>query len=76
MSQSQAILRHLRIHGSITPIEALSFYGSMRLAARVGELRRDGHAIRTETMRTRSGKRHAKYRLVDRPRQAEMPWAS
>ncbi len=71
MSQSARILTHLRNHGSITPIEALNLYGSFRLAARVGELRQSGHEIRT-VMVERNGKRHARYRLVSAPVQAEM----
>ena len=71
MSQSDAILRHLRIHGSITPLEALNLYGSMRLAARVGELRSEGYPIRTVLVE-KNGKRWARYRLVDEPQQVEL----
>ena len=71
MAQTDAILRHLRNHGSITPIEALNLYGSFRLAARVGELRQDGHEIRT-VMVERGGRRWAMYRLMREPVQAGM----
>ncbi len=48
MTQTERILRHLRDYGSITPVEALREYGCMRLGARIYDLKRDGHAIRTE----------------------------
>ena len=39
MTQSQLILNHLKIYGSITPQEALRLYHCFRLAARIGELK-------------------------------------
>ena len=48
MTQNERILRHLRNRGSITSIEALQDYGIMRLASRISDLKRDGHAIRRE----------------------------
>lgn len=62
MSQSKEILRHLRVHGSITPLEALQEYGCMRLAARVMELKAMGESIRTLDER-HDGGTHAKYVL-------------
>lgn len=44
-TQAAEILRHLEVHGSITPREAIDFYQCFRLAARVHELRQKGHAI-------------------------------
>lgn len=69
MSQAADILDHLQHYGSITPLVALEEIGCMRLAARVNDLRRDGHAIRTDLVR-RNGKVWARYSLE--PRQAEM----
>lgn len=63
MSQARMILYHLQRRGSITPFEALNEMGCFRLAARIDELRRDGHPIRTEMVEGRNGKRWAKYRL-------------
>ncbi len=60
MSQCDQILAHLKREGSITPLEALRLYQSLRLAARVEELRAQGHAIQTQ-MIERKGKRFAKY---------------
>lgn len=47
MSQSKQILKHLEDGNSITPIEALSLFGCFRLAARVKDLRDEGHNIHT-----------------------------
>lgn len=57
MTQNERILRHLQVYGSITPIEALSEYGIMRLASRVSDLKRAGYAIAsvTETGKNRFG---------------------
>lgn len=62
MSQESRILQHLKT-SPITPLEALSNYGCLRLAARISDLRGRGHKITTE-MVGRDGKRFAKYRLV------------
>lgn len=48
MTQNQKILQHLKLHGSITPVEALRDYGCMRLAARIANLRQSGHKIAAE----------------------------
>jgi hypothetical protein len=60
-SQKELIRRHL-IRQPISPLEALEDYGCFRLAARIAELREDGHNI--ETVQTRQGgKTFATYRL-------------
>jgi len=46
--QRETVLKHLQEVGPLTPLEARVWYGIGRLAARVRELRRDGHPIRTE----------------------------
>ena len=48
MSQKEQILRHLKLYQQITPIDALNEYGCFRLAARVYDLRREGHVIEEE----------------------------
>ena len=45
--QTVEIFEHLKRHGSITPAIALREYHSMRLAARIQELREAGYAIET-----------------------------
>lgn len=57
LTQSEVLLRHLREVGPITSKQAMDDYGIMRAAARIEELRRDGHSISTEliTVPTRWG---------------------
>lgn len=52
MTQNERVLRHLKTYGSITPLEALSEYGIMRLASRISDLKKEGHII------TKSLKKH------------------
>ncbi|MCF6775258.1 helix-turn-helix domain-containing protein [Thiotrichales bacterium 19X7-9] len=63
MQQSEAILNHLKRHGSITPLEALNEYGCLRLGARIYDLRRQGIEIKIEL--SRSDKHYAIYTLID-----------
>jgi hypothetical protein len=62
-TQSEMILSHLKSKKAITPLEALTKYGCLRLAARIRDLRDSGHTILTENV-TANGKRFAKYRLM------------
>ena len=62
MSQCAAILLYLQSGHALTPIEALNLFGCLRLAARIEDLRREGHAIDT-AMIEGDGKRWASYRL-------------
>lgn len=54
LSQCERILRHLQDYGSITPMEAISDYGIMRLGARIFELKDRGYLIVTDTVRARN----------------------
>ena len=45
MKQTERVLRHMREVGSITAAEAMSEYGIFRLAARISDLREQGHTI-------------------------------
>ena len=65
MSQKADILRHLQTHGSISPMTALERFGCFRLAARVRDLRAEGHAIETK-MTERNGKEFAVYRMENK----------
>ena len=47
MTQTQRILIYLKTGKSLTPLEALQKFGCLRLAARIADLRRDGHIIWT-----------------------------
>lgn len=51
--QAAAVLHHLRRGDGLTSTEALDLYGISRLAAVVHDLRRDGHAIRTERVQVK-----------------------
>jgi len=64
-SQTERILALLRERGrlGLTPKEALAEVGTMRLAARIADLRAAGHLISTETFTTPNGARVARYVL-------------
>jgi hypothetical protein len=72
MKQNQAILRHLRLNpAGLTPIEALQHYGIGRLAARVWELKKEGHPIETRDHLTTTGKHVARY-VLEQPDALEL----
>lgn len=64
MSQTENILAHLQ-KKSITPLDAFTLYGCMRLAARIQDLKDKGHNIIT-TIERSNGKKFARYTLVRR----------
>lgn len=59
-TQNATILEHLLKGYSITPKEALHFYGSMRLGARIYDLRSRGYNIESELV-VAGGRRFARY---------------
>tara|TARA_R110002020_G_scaffold186295_2_gene384320 strand:+ start:1677 stop:1916 length:240 start_codon:yes stop_codon:yes gene_type:complete len=61
-TQKTSILKHLKNHGELTPLDALEQYGCFRLAAVIHTLRQEGHRIKTNKM-TRRGKTFASYKL-------------
>lgn len=62
MTQRQAILKRLR-KGWTTGLEALHAAGTMKLATRVSELRRDGYVV-VDRWVEQGGKRFKSYRIV------------
>ena len=68
-SQCNIIVEHIKKHGSITSLEAMTQYGIMRLASRVNDLRRRGVQIAAEivTGENRDGKtvRYSRYKLLE-----------
>ena len=63
-SQRERIAKHLKAGKSLTPMEALVLYGSLRLGARIHELKREGMQIvkrMVEVGRGSSKKRVARY---------------
>ena len=62
-SQTNRIFQYLATGKTLTPLEAISKFGCMRLASRIDELRAAGIGIRTEMTR-KNGKRYATYSLI------------
>ena len=62
MTQSEWILNQLK-QAPITAMEALEGCGCFRLAARIKELRQQGHDIQTKSLILPNGKIVAQYRL-------------
>lgn len=69
MTQTEMVLDYIQKHGAITPLEALTELGCMRLGARVWELRHAGLPIE-RAMVEAGGKRFAKYYLTKEHRPA------
>ena len=63
MSQNARILSYLSTGRALTPLEALSRFNCMRLSARIQDLQKRGHRIRTQIIPLRKGKRVAMYSL-------------
>jgi hypothetical protein len=62
MTQTQRILIYLQSGKQITAIEALKRFGCFRLAARIADLRNQGHTIWTNYI-TKDNKTYAAYKL-------------
>lgn len=62
-SQNSAILAHLRSGKAITAIEALNICGCFRLSARIYDLHRLGHNIKSSTVCVKN-KHIASYSLI------------
>lgn len=60
MTQNVMILRYLESGRGLTPMDALSLFGSFRLGARIFELRQQGHEIKKVMLR-KDGKNFALY---------------
>jgi len=63
MSQRLAILRHLSTGRSITTMEAFEKFHCTRLAARIAEIRSEGHSVSAEMVKM-GGARVARYRIA------------
>jgi hypothetical protein len=64
-TQNERILRFMQSGLHLTPHEALYRFGCMRLAARIAELRKQGHAIKSDRRKTSNGAHHAIYWIED-----------
>ena len=63
MSQNNLILDHLVRGHRITPLDALNMFGCFRLGARINDLKKEGHNIKT-TIIHENKKHYASYKLV------------
>jgi len=63
LAQRDKIFGHLLSGYTLTPIQALEWYGCFRLSARIKDLRNDGVNIKTEIV-SENGKKFARYSLI------------
>jgi hypothetical protein len=67
LNQKEKVIRHLNEYGTITPLDAFSYYGMMRLAAVIFNLKEDGYSFSSETVSSlnRFGEKvsYSKYQL-------------
>ncbi len=61
--QKNAVLRHMMFKGPITAMIALEDYKCFRLAARIFELKQEGHDVNREMVKLDNGKYIAEYSL-------------
>ncbi len=70
MSQQEMVLKHLKEGKEISPLEALTKYGSLRLGAIIFNLRKEGYNISTrlEYHKNKSGNtsHYAVYKLIQK----------
>ena len=68
-TKKSEVLKHLKVKGSITSLEAIELYGATRLSAIIFNLRKEGHNIKTTdcVCKDRYGHtcNYAKYILVE-----------
>ena len=64
-TQCDEILGYMKHHTMITPVDALTRFGCFRLAARIYDLRNQGHTI--DTLQVHNGdKTYAGYKLTNK----------
>ena len=61
MSQEKKILNYLQNGNELTPLEALYFFGCLRLGARIYDLRSKGHQIENISKNVK----YATYKMVN-----------
>ena len=70
-TQRPRILNHLATVGPLTSLDAMALHGVARLAARIEELRKEGHDIETTMVEVKdrhsSARRVARYVLLSPP---------
>ena len=70
-TQNKRIRQYLESGRSLTPLEALYSFGTLRLSARICDLRREGMVIDSKTIEVTSpsvysGKKHVKVYFIKR----------
>ena len=64
-SQNKRILEHLSLGCTITSLEALTLFGSLRLASRINDLKNKGHNVISEMVQVGNNKKKvARYSLA------------
>jgi len=61
MSQKSDILEHLQKGNTLTHLECENLFNCSRIAARIDDLKKEGHAVKSRMIRTRTGKYVAQY---------------
>lgn len=62
-SQKSQILAYMRAGNSITAIQALHLFGSLRLGARIADIKADGIEVKSEFVKLPNGKHVKRYFL-------------
>ena len=63
-TQASRILAHLKAGRRLTQLDAEEEFGCRRLAARIGELRKEGFPVESRMVETSSGAKVAEYWLA------------
>ena len=53
-TQKEAILEYLREGKKLTPLKALDYFGTLRLAARINDLKSEGHDIESKMVEVKT----------------------
>ena len=65
-SQERKILYYMLRGNRITALDALQYFNCERLAARIADIRKKGHDVKSEFVTLRSGKRIKQYWIEDK----------
>ena len=71
MSQETAILEFLKAGNTLTPLEGLQLFSTMRLGARCWNLKKQGYNIQSRIIKGVKGKHYAEY-YIPREKQLEL----
>jgi len=64
-SQNKRILKHLESGRGVTSLEALGMFGTLRLAARIADLRAKGYPIRADMVHVGNKKKKVARYVLD-----------